>query len=126
MNNAKLLVIYDGECPFCKSYVRLMALRDRVGTVLLIDGRSDDPHVKTAREKGYDLNEGMLAIYGDKTYYGSDALSLISILSEGDSLFQRALSRLLRNRRARFLYPAMKLGRNLTLAVLGRARISKN
>jgi hypothetical protein len=104
-----------------------MALRDRVGTVQLIDARSDDLHVKTAREKGYDLNEGMLAIYGDKTYYGSDALSLISILSGGDSLLQRALSRLLRNpHRSHFLYPAMKLGRNLTLAALGRERISKN
>jgi hypothetical protein len=80
--------------------------------------------VKVARENGYDLDEGMLAIFGGKTYYGSDALSLISNLSGGDSLAQRLLSRLLRNpRRAHLLYPAMKLGRRLTLAALGRQKI---
>lgn len=120
-------MIYDGECPFCKSYVHLMALRDRVGIVQLVNGRSEDIHVKTARENGYDLNEGMLAIYGNKTYYGSDALSLISTISAGDTVLQRGLSRLFRNpRRAHLLYPAMKFGRRLILAVLGRPRISTN
>ena len=58
MNNAELVVIYDGECPLCKSYVHLMALRDRVGTVQLVNARSEDIHVKTAIKNGCDLNDG--------------------------------------------------------------------
>lgn len=32
-------VVYDGECPFCASYVALLRLRERVGEVRLIDAR---------------------------------------------------------------------------------------
>lgn len=51
MSDAKMVVIYDGECPFCRSYVSLMALRDRVGQVDLVDARSNDPRVINVRER---------------------------------------------------------------------------
>jgi predicted DCC family thiol-disulfide oxidoreductase YuxK len=124
MTDARMIVIYDGDCPFCRSYVRLMALRKRVGAVDLINARSDDGCVKEARDKGYDLNEGMLAIYGDGIYYGSDALALISTLSSNDNFAQRVLSRILANpARARFLYPLMKAGRRIILLILGKPKI---
>ena len=27
----KMVIVYDGECPFCKSYVRLAALKTAIG-----------------------------------------------------------------------------------------------
>jgi predicted DCC family thiol-disulfide oxidoreductase YuxK len=124
MNDTRMVVIYDGDCPFCRSYVKLMALRRRVGTVDLVDARSDDPRVTSAERDGYDLDEGMLAIYGGKTYYGGDAVALISALSSTDGGIQALLSKLLGNpTRARLLYPIMKFGRNLALRALGRSKI---
>jgi predicted DCC family thiol-disulfide oxidoreductase YuxK len=124
MSDAKMVVIYDGECPFCRSYVRLMALRNRVGEVDVVDARSDDPRVVNVQERGYDLNEGMIAVYGGKIYYGSDAIALISTLSANAGAVQMILSKLLGNStRARLLYPVMKFARRITLKALGRSAI---
>lgn len=116
-----MVVVYDGECPFCSNYVRLMALRRLTGSVELVDARSGDPRVADLWAKGYDLNEGMAAIYGGTVYYGSDALALISGIVGDGGIARRALSLLLRDPgRARLLYPAMKTGRRLALRALGR------
>ncbi len=128
MNNpdmAGMTIIYDGECPFCSNYVRLMSLRKATGKVDLVDARSDDPRVTAVQNQGYDLNEGMVALYGDKVYYGSDAIVLISTLTGDGSIIRRLCSVIFRNpRRAAFLYPFMKFGRRITLKVLGRKSIS--
>ena len=120
-----MVVVYDGECPFCSNYVRLMTLKRKVGAVELIDARSADPRVGELWRRGYDLNEGMAVLYGDAVYYGSDALALISAVTDERGLPQRLLSALLRSpRRARLLYPAMKAGRRATLRMLGRSDIA--
>ena len=33
--------IYDGDCPFCSKYVRLIQLKNTVGDVELINARSN-------------------------------------------------------------------------------------
>jgi predicted DCC family thiol-disulfide oxidoreductase YuxK len=126
MTDAALTVVYDGECPFCSNYVQLMALRRSVGAVALVDARSGGPVVDEITRRGYDLNHGMVVRYGPKLYYGADALVLLSSLSADGNAISRALSRLLRSpTRARFLYPAMKLGRRATLLILGRKLIAQ-
>ena len=37
ITNDKMVVVYDGECPFCRNYVKLMWLRKAVGDVELVD-----------------------------------------------------------------------------------------
>ena len=44
--NDKMVIVYDGLCPFCTSYVRLMSLRRSVGAVELVDARSAHPEVQ--------------------------------------------------------------------------------
>ena len=118
----KITIVYDGECPFCKNYVRLMALRQQVDEVELVDAREQDhPCVKSLRARGLDLNEGMAAIFGDTIYYGSDAVVFISHLSGDGRWSRRFLSRLLREpMRTKFLYPMMKFGRRMALRLLGK------
>lgn len=66
----------------------------------------------------------MIAVYGGKIYYGSDAIALISTLSANAGGVQVILSKLLSNStRARLLYPVMKFGRRITLKALGRSAI---
>ena len=122
-----VVVIYDGDCPFCNSYVRLAALRNAVASVELVDARSADPRVGDVQKRGFDLNEGMIAIFGGKIYYGADALVLLSTLSENRGPFARLLSRLFSDPgRAQRLYPALKAGRLIALKLLGRSQISSN
>lgn len=88
----KMVIVYDGLCPFCTSYVRLMALRRSVGAVELVDARSAHPEVQRLVNLGYDLNEGMAAIYGGKIYFGSDATVVISAMTQVRGPFGRFLA----------------------------------
>lgn len=120
----KMIIVYDGECPFCSNYVRLMALRKSVDNVALINARTQHPVVQKLIDLGYDLNEGMAAIYGDTIYYGSDAVVVISSMSGERGWLARSIARLLRDqRRAKLLYPVMKVGRRIVLTILGKPLI---
>ena len=123
-SSSKMVIVYDGQCPFCTSYVRLMALKAAVGQVDLIDARIPGAVVRSLSERGYDLNEGMAAIYGGKIYHGSDAVVLISSMTGVRGGMGRVIATLLRSpARARVLYPLLKTGRRLVLAALGRPKI---
>jgi predicted DCC family thiol-disulfide oxidoreductase YuxK len=124
ITNNKMVVVYDGECPFCRNYVKLMSLRKAVGEVELVDARTQAPAVGKLVELGYDLNEGMAAIYGGKVYYGKDAVVLISSLTGDRDWMGRVIAKSLRSpTRATFLYPVMKLGRRVALTMLGKPLI---
>jgi hypothetical protein len=93
----EVTVVYDGECPFCTRFVALYRLREAVGQVRLVDGRSGDPAV---------------------------ALDVLALLGSDASLFGRINQALFRRPRlARALYPWLVRGRGLTLKLLGRRTI---
>jgi predicted DCC family thiol-disulfide oxidoreductase YuxK len=123
--SAKLaLIVYDGECVFCQSYVRFMRLRETVGPVELLDARSGDPRVASFQRQGYDLNEGMLFVFEDRVYHGDEAVNLLAILSSSSSLFGWLNRTILSSRTAaRLIYPLLKLGRRITLRLRGRSLI---
>ncbi|OHV72773.1 DCC1-like thiol-disulfide oxidoreductase family protein [Ensifer sp. LCM 4579] len=118
------LIVYDGDCVFCQNYVRFMRLRDAVGPVELLDARSGDPRVAAFQRAGYDLNEGMLFVFDDRVYHGDEAVNLLAILSSPSSLFGWLNRAILSSRlAARLIYPALKLGRRITLRLRGRPLI---
>ncbi|MCZ4089179.1 DCC1-like thiol-disulfide oxidoreductase family protein [Sinorhizobium psoraleae] len=115
------LIVYDGDCVFCQSYVRFMRLRETVGAVELVDARSGDPRVATFQRQGYDLNEGMLFVFDDRVYHGDEAVNLLAILSSSSSLFGWFNRAVLSNKTAaRLIYPVLKFGRRVTLRMRGR------
>lgn len=117
-------IIYDGECPFCSAYVRMVKLKDAVGPVMLVDARDDPATVAKFREAGIDLNLTMAVNYGGRTYAGAEAIELLSLLSSNVGLMNRLLARILHSkRRATLLYPWLRRGRNLTLKILGRQKL---
>ncbi len=76
--------------------------------------------VRRLWQQGYDLNRGMAVIYAGQVYHGKDAVILISAMTGKLSRAGELLAALLRNkRRAAMIYPAMKLGRRITLRILG-------
>lgn len=118
------LIVYDGDCIFCQSYVRFARLRSTVGAVELLDARSGDARVAEFQRQGFDLNEGMLFVFEDRVYHGDEAINLLAILSSSSSLFGWLNRRILANRTvARLVYPALKFGRRATLRLRGRSLI---
>jgi predicted DCC family thiol-disulfide oxidoreductase YuxK len=123
--NDSITIIYDGQCPFCSSYVSMMRLRQTVGRVDLVDARSDDPRVAAALNAGLDLDEGMVAIWGDKQFYGKEAVHLLATLS-GPGGVVNGLQRLIFSspRRAALFYPVLARARRLFLTLVGRPLIA--
>lgn len=123
-DNAGLVIVYDGECPFCSNYVQVLALREAVGKVHLVDARSDHPLVSKLQRDGYDLNEGMAVSFGGRIYYGAECVHMLALLSTDSGIFNRINSVVFRSSTlSRVLYPMLRAGRNLTLRLLGRTKI---
>ncbi len=121
---AALTIVYDGECPFCASYMRLVRLRGTVGQVDLVDARRSHPVIDEIRARNLDLDQGMVVRIDGEYLHGAAAMTALSLLSTRAGLFNRAMRALFRNpRRAAALYPVMVRGRNATLRLLGRKPI---
>ena len=111
---------YDGQCPFCQAYVRMLTLKRNVGRVDLIDMRAQDARFRALVDGGLDPNAGMVVRYGGRLYAGSDAVHLLSILSQRSGIFV-ALMR--SGQRAALLYPVLRACRNGWLRLSGRRQI---
>jgi predicted DCC family thiol-disulfide oxidoreductase YuxK len=108
----RLRIVYDGDCPFCSRYVRLLRLREQFA-VELIDAREQP---EKAASCGLDLNEGMIADLDGRARHGAEAVWLLSRLSERPGLLSRRGV-------AQAVYPLLRLGRRLALLALGRKPI---
>ncbi|MDB5570704.1 MAG: hypothetical protein JWN93_1887 [Hyphomicrobiales bacterium] len=109
---AYLHIVYDGDCPFCSSYVKLLRLRERFD-VRLVDARREP---EFAAQYGLDLNAGMVVDMDGDVRHGARAVALLSRLSS-------RVSPLRSERVAAAVYPALRLGRNVALKLLGRKPI---
>jgi len=127
MTGPGITVIYDGDCPFCASYVSMMRLRDAVGEVELVNARECDPRVRAVQEAGHDLDEGMVVLWRDEVFFGDGAVHLLATLSsEKGGLFDRMQRAAFANpRRAARLYPVLAAGRRLFLRLVGRKPIGR-
>lgn len=122
--NTGIAVIYDGECPFCSAYVRMLRLRAAAGPIELVDARTDDPLVEEARQRGFDLDEGMAMRMGGQWSHGDDVVHRLALMSGPSGLLNRVQAWIFRSpARSRLLYPWLRAGRNLTLRFRGRHRI---
>ncbi len=117
-------VFYDGECPFCRNFVKLLRLKETTQTVALHNLRDVPKAVEWFARQGFDVDEGMIVTVDQQVFYGKDAVRILSEMSTESPLFNRCVRFLLGGeRRARYFYPLMVAGRNLTLRILAIAKI---
>lgn len=126
-NENTLALVYDGDCPVCNAYCRVVALRQLNSAVEIINARSEHPLVQHLMDENYDLDEGMVMIVGTNIYHGADAIRVLSSLTSGQSVLNRINHFVFKSPRvSALLYPVLKLGRRTLLVLLGRTTISQS
>lgn len=121
---SKIIVIYDGQCPFCSQFVILQRLRSALGNLTLVDARQHPAIVADFAAAGMPLDDGMvLAMRGD-IYYGAECLTRLALMSSKSGIFNRINALMFRSSLvSRCLYPILKAGRRLTLTLMGKSRL---
>ena len=128
VSNSRITLIFDGECPFCTSYARLARARSRLPELQLINARSKDPHhqsvITDIQKRGMSFDDGIVLLIGNDAYHGAQALHILSLISHRWGWFNR-LNRALFGSPpvAHRIYPVLRWVRNLTLKLLGVAKI---
>ncbi|MEQ6888056.1 DCC1-like thiol-disulfide oxidoreductase family protein [Halomonas sp. CS7] len=119
-----LTLVYDGQCPMCRQFVRLQRLRRDVGELELVDAREQSAVRRELSELGIDLDEGFALRIGEQWVHGSEALHRLALMSTGSGLFNRLMARIFASpRRTARLYPWLRAGRATLLRLLGRGPI---
>lgn len=121
----KVSILYDGDCPVCRSYVRMMRLRESFGDVALADAREHPELVARYRAAGMEVNDGIVLDLDGTAYYGADAMAALASISSSSRWFNRFNALLFSSPKvARAIYPALALGRRVLLKLLGRDLIA--
>ena len=122
--NQPLQLVYDGECPFCTRYVKLLRLRETVGELELISARSQHPLVAEVLQQGFVIDDGMVLKMQGRYYHGDDCLHVLAMMSSQQGWFNRTNFWLFRSAwLSRVAYPVLRAGRNLALRLLGRSKL---
>ncbi|MEM1232146.1 MAG: DCC1-like thiol-disulfide oxidoreductase family protein [Pseudomonadota bacterium] len=119
-----LRIIYDGDCPFCSSYVKHLRLRQQYD-VTLVNARDVPELYRSLRAAGHDLDQGMVLELQGERYFGADCVNRLALLTTRAGAFNRLNAWIFRSpARTRRLYPIMVRGRNLALKLLGRRKLA--
>jgi predicted DCC family thiol-disulfide oxidoreductase YuxK len=118
-------LVYDGDCPFCSRYVRMLRLREAIGPVELVNARIEHPIHQLLRERNVNLDEGMALVQGDQISVGDDCIHKLALMTTSVDAFNRLNGWLFKSERfSKALYPILRTGRNVTLHILGRRNLA--
>ncbi len=116
-------LLYDGECVYCRTYVRKCRFRTPSGERLqLVDGRQAPELVEALRRGGCNLEDGMILVLEGRRYQGAEAMTVLGSLAAESGWFNR-LTRWLGASpgRARFFYPWFRRLRQAGLRMTGKS-----
>ena len=113
-------LVYDGECPVCKTYCKYIRIRDAVGNLQLVDARQPGILMDEITAAGLDIDQGMVLKFNDIIYYGADAIHMLTLLSTPSGIFNRINYYVFSTKiGAKIVYPLGKAFRTLLLKLLG-------
>ena len=120
----EIIIVYDGECPFCRNYCKLVRMKDTVGSLRLVDARESSSIMQEVTDIGLDIDQGMVVKFKSRIYYGSDAINVLSLLSSHSDWFNRINFLIFRSKRVSLvLYPFLRTCRNFALWLLNIPKI---
>ena len=116
-------IVYDGDCPFCQAYVKMLRLKAQY-SVELINARDDHPLVIDITKAGLDLDEGMVVELDGQFYHGDNAMHIMVLMTTDSGVLRRLTKWTFKSKwRSQHLYPILRGGRNLTLKLRGHTKI---
>lgn len=122
---SEILLIYDKECPVCDAYCRMIRIRKDFGTLKLVNAREPGKAMDEINALGLDIDQGMVLQMDEQTYYGSDAIHTLALISSRSGFFNRITYQIFRSKHLSSLfYPVLRALRNLLLKLLGRSKIN--
>lgn len=123
MNNSpqdEIWLVYDGECPVCKTYCKYVRIKEAVGILHLIDARKPSLIMDEITAAGLDIDQGMVVKFKNTIYYGADAIRIVTLLSGSSGFFNRVNYLFFSSKlAANVFYPLGKAFRNVVLKVMG-------
>ena len=112
----KLVLIYDGGCPFCRQFALGTELRGGIPELELRDGRADQDLRSDLKKRGLDLAQGAVLLEGEQAWHGAEAISELCRRMAPSGLLLEVLGALFAApRRTRLIYPFLLLARRIAL-----------
>ena len=116
----KINLYYDEECPFCKEYSKYVELRKKYD-IKIFNARESIDKIKVFRNKGFDINDGMIIEYESEIFQGSDAVKIIDNYIDKKSVLDQFISVIINLPGFKLVvYPIVKFLRIMILKLLGR------
>lgn len=116
----KINLYYDEDCPFCMEYSKYVELRKKYD-IKIFNARESIDKIKVFRNKGFDINDGMIIEYESEIFQGSDAVKIIDKYIDKKSVFDQFISVIINLPGFKLVvYPIVKFLRIMILKLLGR------
>lgn len=123
MDQSKVWLVYDGECPICRPTANALKIRAAVGELILVNAREPHPILSEIKQAGFNLDEGMVIKINNTLYYGADAQHMLALIGTDQDWFNRFNVWIFRSKPiAKIIYPIMV---KIRLAILRLKGISK-
>jgi predicted DCC family thiol-disulfide oxidoreductase YuxK len=117
-------LLYDGECPACRSYVAIARLRELWPDLRILDARKEPDLVAELRAKGLEINDGFVLSLGGTLYFGPEATRMIGERGRNHGgVRSRVLGAIGTQPWSRRLYSWLNRCRRLLLAMMGKSLI---
>lgn len=111
---------YDKECPFCNEYSKYVELR-KIYDIEIINAREELEKLNDFKDKGFDINHGMIIEYEGNIFQGSDAIKIIDKYIIKKGIVDRLMSLFIHLPGFKsIIYPIVKIIRLVVLKLLGR------
>lgn len=125
MSGQDIRLVYDPQCPVCDAYCRALARQGSRLGLQLVDARASGGVMEEITRRGFDIDEGMVVSIDGDLSYGPEAIRVLARLGGTASALDLTNRWLFESpRRARYLYPLLRTGRNLLLKALRRTRVN--
>ena len=119
--NPKLVLIYDGDCPFCNKFAELIELKSGLPNLTVKNARDNKLEMKELYLKGYDIDQGAILLKNDEILNGASAINWIcsQIKQPSNSLLRVLSITFMNKKRTNLLFPFLLIGRRIILSLKG-------